>query len=85
VPVIFAAKSRDVGGDNVVFVWKKKTSDKHEKPKDKRKQSTFAAMLTVIFQVMMFTAAAAFLHQNFREPIRMSIHEYVVKENLFAL
>jgi hypothetical protein len=78
VPVIFAAKSRDVGGDNVVFVWKR-NSDKHEKCKDKRKQSTFAATLTVIFHVVMFGATVAYPHQNFAGLLQEGV------KNMFSL
>lgn len=75
VPVIFAAKSRDVDGNNVVFVWKK-NNDKHEKRKDERKQSTFAAILVIIFQVMMLGATVAFVHQNFAGLLQEGVEGY---------
>ena len=63
VPIVLAAKSREVTGDNAIFIWKK-VSEKRSEPKIGEAHQTMAFMKLALHCVM-FVASVAFVHQNF--------------------
>jgi hypothetical protein len=65
VPVVLAARSRDVDGVNDVLIWKKNRDEQHRQEVSRRdRHPTGIITLRVILQLLMFLATLAFIHQN---------------------
>jgi hypothetical protein len=65
VPVVLAARSRDVDSENEVVIWKRNCDQQHRQEGSKRSpHPTSMSMLKMVFQFLMFLATLAFIHQN---------------------
>ena len=65
VPVVLAARSRDVDGVNDVIIWQKNRDQRHRQEVSRRNHHlTGMSTLRVILQLLMFLATLAFIHQN---------------------